>query len=81
MYLQFITFEGTKFNIEIDENNTIENLKYKIQNEHNIPIDKQILIFRGGILDNSKQIINCNLDNNNTIHLIKLIEDNKCTIS
>jgi hypothetical protein len=86
MHIRCLTLEGKYIDVNIDENDaiehlTIEYLKNKIQIEHNIPVDKQVLIYNAWILDNSKKIADCNLENDSIIHLIRLIENRTCNIS
>jgi len=87
MHIRCLTLEGKYIDVNIDENDaiehlTIEYLKNKIQIEHNIPADKQVLVYNGiGLLDNSKKIADCNLENDSIIHLIRLIENRTCNIS
>ena len=61
--------------IKTNKSSTIEDLKYNIQKKLNFKIENQILIFKGDILENKKEINYYNIKENNVIILV--IEENE----
>ena len=54
----------------VDECKTILQVKYKIEERENIPVDKQIVLMHNKILDDNKTIKDYNIDGVNSINLL-----------
>ena len=70
-----ISYNDSINQIKIKNNSTIKDLKYNIQKELKFQIEKQVLIFKGDILQNNKKIDDYNIIENDIIILI--IEQNE----
>ena len=50
---------------------TVRALKEKIQTMSSIPIEQQRIIFRGRILENESTLMECRLEDQDTVFLVK----------
>ena len=64
------TQTGKTITLKVQALDTIKELKAKIQNKENIPPDEQRLIFRGKQLEDEHTIFDCNIHNEDQLHLI-----------
>lgn len=62
---------GKDYNLSIINNITIIELKNQIEKEFNIPANTQKLIYRGRILQDDKNCLDYNIQNEQTIHLVQ----------
>ena len=67
----FVKIHNTKIiTIEVETSDTIENLRYKIQDKTSIPPDQQRLLFTGELLKNMHTLFYYNVRHDSTIQLV-----------
>ncbi len=73
VFIKMLT--GKTVSIVVEDTDTIQDIKEKILQQEQIPVDQQRLVFGGRELENSKLLSQYNIQNESTLHLVLQTEE------
>ncbi len=75
LFIKTLTSIFPSFYMDIEETDTILFLKAKINEEKNIPIESQRIIYAGKLLEDNKTFKDYNIDKNEALIILRIMKN------